>query len=112
MKYLENAIAVLEGAKKRIAKGWVKGRSAEDAKGNGVSPRSKKAVRFCAYGAMQAGTKSYNVLEVAEELFSDANFKTPITLNDYYAKDKRDVTSAFTKSINLGKKKLKIRTKV
>lgn len=105
----KQAIKVLEAAKTHLTNHeWTRGNNALDAKGQYVSPRSKKAVKFCAVGSFMAVSKSDKAILFAKELFTSAHpMHDHVTeFNDSHAKDKRDVIRAFDKTIKYGNKQL------
>lgn len=81
-------------------KGWIKGESAQDVKGQGISARSKHAIKFCALGALTAVTRNPKQRWAAEEAV--LTMLTPAwgnlaDYNDHRFRQRKHVTSLFRK---------------
>lgn len=78
---------------------WIKGISATDTTGARVSPRSKKAVAFCAAGALSAVTR--HCVPAAQRALNAMLPRTTdfIEYNDDRYRQKRHVVSLFRKTV-------------
>ena len=61
----------LKDAKELILQGWCKNAPAKDAYNRAVAPRSKMAIKWSLYGAIDATTKLTSTLEEVEERLND-----------------------------------------
>ena len=53
---MKTVVEILKEARELVAKGWTRGCSARDAKGDFVRPESPDATCWCAYGAVARAT--------------------------------------------------------
>lgn len=72
---------LLRSSQKRISKtnAWCTGNTAEDSSGHEVPPKSKKAARFCAIGALQRSTADDRTRQFAENFLNDVSCLVPFT---------------------------------
>jgi hypothetical protein len=107
---MTDALKVLQDARQRVEKGWVKGTSAVDAIGESVSVYSPDAVCFCASGAIAAGGRWNDDKELADELFTfvvrqieERRFLRYTKWNDAPGRTQDEVLAAFDQAIELAK---------
>lgn len=92
---------ILVAARKLVAKGWTQGAAAKDRDGVGVDPRSRRAVCWCAGGAINAGAwDARDSSRAVRYLQRMLRIKWPLAAwNDEPDRTQRSVLAAFDRAI-------------
>jgi len=105
MSLLFETVKALREARRLIKKGWSRKAYARDRWRHPVDSSSKRAVCFCATGAINRATwgKNFSITEQAEtqikNVISSNGFHNIVDWNDAMGRTKQEVVRAFTKAI-------------
>jgi hypothetical protein len=99
---MKTELQVLETARELIEKGWTRGAEARDEYGNAKGWKSKKAVCFCAIGAIwKADGKAFGPVGDLAQYTLVSCIRTPgiAQWNDSPRRTKKQVLAAFDRAI-------------
>lgn len=97
--------AILNRAAKIIDRGWVRNKTAVDKNGKLVSAASKKAVAFCATGAIDRASVKLRKPSLYHSAYLTAGLAFPeggiVYFNDHKAKTRRQVSARLRRAAKL-----------
>lgn len=99
----KSAASVLTRAMAKIEKGWTKGVLAADKAGQDVDPRSRRAVRWCALGAVDAADRNFETEALHFLRTATGRRDRLIAPWNNSAKSKSVIIAGFKRAIKLAK---------